>query len=118
MSDAKGPPVAGEVTTNDTRAVRIKLSNCSRTADPLTGYTFVPDGLYLEWHNGVLVHCTLVGPRLRADGGRFLDDRRTGRPFIRRKFTLDNRYPLDGDTPDWVRELVARHAPDGVLAIP
>jgi hypothetical protein len=23
-----------------------------------------------------------------------------------------NRYALDDDTPDWVRELIARHTPD------
>lgn len=108
MSDTKGEPLAGEVIVSDVRTARVKLSNCPRVVDPQTGYTFVPDGLYMEWHNGRLVHCTLVGPRLRPDGGTFLDDRRTGRSFVRRLFPP---FVMDDDTPEWVRRMVVVHGP-------
>lgn len=110
MTGGKGAPVVGRSAVSDQRQVEVELSNCVRHVEPLTGHMFIPDRLILTYLDGRLVRCSLTGRRLRADGGEWIDGRRTGRSFVS-TYRGAIRSTLDDGTPDWVRELADRFRP-------
>lgn len=110
IADTKGAPTVSGIRISDHRTVLVELGNCSRQVSLLTGKLFVPNLLHLEWRDGALIRCSLNGRQLRADGGEWLDGRRAGTSYL--DVTTRPPFKLDGDTPDWVLDLIRIHEPE------
>lgn len=96
----KGDPYVVSAKTVDTRAVSLRLGNCSRMTDG-TGNLFMPKELALRWQGGRLQYAMLGGRSLRADGHEFLGARGASITY----------YADDPETPVWVSQLISEHAP-------
>lgn len=97
-------PVVVDVEQTSSVYVGLTIENCPRSASTM-GRVFLPDHVQLKWRDGKLTVCGAFGRELRADGGVWLDGRRTGRSF------LTPAHELQKDTPDWVLELVRQYEP-------
>lgn len=76
-----------------------------------TGRTFQPTRVTVRWEDGVLTRASIQGPRLTADGRPYAGGQTSGRSYISAAGVLLQPSEQGPGAPDWLRQLVTRHAP-------
>jgi hypothetical protein len=123
-------PVLGDVTVEDKheRTVVVQLDGIEPVATNRMRHSvpirFQPQTLRLVWKGSPpqLRVVSIAGPELTRSGAVNGHGWADGHSYMNRQWEYQtgpdgreqrvNRYALDDDTPDWVRELIARHTPD------
>lgn len=119
---ASPPPLVGPAHVTHRVIVNVELSSES-TGSWLMGNGGVrikPDTFSVEFLNGRLFRCSVLGKRVRQDGHEYLDGSRDERSFMHFVFVGPGNYrvkqrELSPRAPEWVADLVHQFTPDITL---
>lgn len=108
-------PTIGQVRRTERVFVNLRLEGLDDWPVPYKGVRFRPTELRMEWRQGELAVCSLVGDKLTKGGIPYTTGVQEGVSFMARSEVVDGKrvYPkrLDEDTPRWIAAVVEKYAP-------